>query len=379
MASMETLGNLQRSSVRPLRSVAKAPTATPPQKFSIADLKNGASFSAGGSSAAETQSTSAAAPTEANASSAVPQPTMRFSVADLKNGASFSAGGVPTDGTNILQSTEAAIPSSAPEKQSVFPARPEVSLRERYRTSAPAPTARQAQNSQLPLDEQIAKLGKIRQSAVEYEAVFVDQLVKQMRPSPMAKTAGSDTFSDIAEQPFRDHLSQAGGLGLADSIMGQIARQEGLEQTLQDNPEIMGPNWRPSISPNLMRHGAQGSLTSLAETETPEPLIDLRAKARPLFLDPEEESFIPQGVEETPTEHAPLGQRTVYGVSDPPVPLAKKMETNFDGGFGNRQTIDVEGQMRAETNNVASSAGKVGLMNEAEIAYLYNDASEAWT
>ncbi len=138
------------------------------------------------------------------------------------------------------------------------------SIREQYRGSGPAPSARRSQNSQLSPEEQVEKLGKIRKSAIEYESVFVDQLVKQMRQPSMAKTPGGDTFSDIAEQPFRDFLSQNGGLGLADTIVNQVARQEGLEQTLQQNPGIMGPNWRPSIPPNLMQKPA-GNLKMPAE------------------------------------------------------------------------------------------------------------------
>lgn len=131
-------------------------------------------------------------------------------------------------------------------------------IRDQYRGGAPAPSARRAQNSQLSKAEQVKKLGQIRKSAVEYESVFVDQLVKQMRQPSLAKTPGGDTLSDIAEQPFRDFLSQNGGIGLADTIVNQVARQEGLEQTLQENPGIMGPNWRPTVPPNLMKKPAGG-------------------------------------------------------------------------------------------------------------------------
>jgi Rod binding domain-containing protein len=134
----------------------------------------------------------------------------------------------------------------------------EQNLRQRYLTGRPAPSARRNQNSQLSPQEQTEKLKKIRKSAIEYDSVFVDQLVKQMRPKPVTETPGSETFSEIAEQPFRNFLSQAGGLGLADSIVGQVARQEGLEQTLQEHPEIMGPNWRPTVPSNLMKKPVLG-------------------------------------------------------------------------------------------------------------------------
>ena len=112
-------------------------------------------------------------------------------------------------------------------------------------------SARQSRAEGLPLHERLQKLAQIKKSATDYEALFVDQLVKLMRPSPLAPTPGGNILSELAEQPFRDYLSQAGGLGLANTIVAQIVRQEGLEQTLQEHPEVMGPSWRPSIPKNL--------------------------------------------------------------------------------------------------------------------------------
>ena len=124
----------------------------------------------------------------------------------------------------------------------------------------PRASAGQSRSAGLSLPERLQKLGQIRKSATEYEALFIDQLVKLMRPSPLAHVPGGDTFSELAEQPFRDHLSRAGGLGLANTIVGQIARQEGLEQTLLEHPEVMGPSWRPTIPKNL-RPRSYGGLT----------------------------------------------------------------------------------------------------------------------
>ena len=126
------------------------------------------------------------------------------------------------------------------------------SLRERETGShVPKASARQSRSAGLTLPERLKKLAQIKKSATDYEAIFIDQLVKQMRPSALAHLPGGDTFSEIAEQPFRDFLSQAGGLGLANTMVGQIVRQEGLEQTLQEHPEVMGPTWRPTIPRNL--------------------------------------------------------------------------------------------------------------------------------
>ena len=202
MAEINGLGNLSRNGVRPLRNVAKA---------------------------RETQN----------------QAAQRFSVDALKSGGEIDLSGLKNNGGHS--------PNEA-----------QPTVRQRYRGQGPAKKAAESHQSPLPLNEQIEQLSKIRKSAVEYESVLLDQFVKQMRQSPMAETPGGETFSDIAEQPFRDFLSQAGGLGLADHIVGQIARQEGLERTLNDYPEIMGPGWNPTIPPNLMKKPA-GNLETAPE------------------------------------------------------------------------------------------------------------------
>ncbi len=208
MSDLNAMGNLSRPGVRPLRSTARA--AAPAQVFSVEELKNGGTMTVGAGSPAA---------------------------------------------------------AAGPEGQS-----DERSLRERYAGGRSVRSSRRSINSQLPVEEQIKKLETMRKSAVEYEAFFVDHLVKQMRQSPLADMAGGETFSDIAEQPFREHLSQAGGLGLADTIVGQLARQEGLEQTLQEYPEIMGPKWRPSIPAELKK--SKGSLEMLP----PDKALSLKGK-----------------------------------------------------------------------------------------------------
>ena len=160
-----------------------------------------------------------------------------LSVEDLKNGGTLDLGGLLGESG---------------------PAGEERTLRQQAGgRPAPKASARQSRSAGLSLPERLQKLAQIKKSATEYEGLFVDQLVKLMRPSPLAHTPGGDTFSELAERPFRDFLSRAGGLGLAKTIVGQIARQEGLEQTLLEHPEVMGPSWRPTIPRNL---GAKSNL-----------------------------------------------------------------------------------------------------------------------
>jgi hypothetical protein len=47
-------------------------------------------------------------------------------------------------------------------------------------------------------------------------------------------------------------LTAAGGLGLSQTIVTQVAAQEGLGETLAEHPEIMGPRFRSRLAPNLM-------------------------------------------------------------------------------------------------------------------------------
>ena len=244
----------------------------------------------------------------------------RFSVEDLKNGGSLNLGGTLAGaGTAENEGRNSAEPT----------------IRQRYRGKGPAPSARRAQNSRLSPEEQVEKLSKIRKSAIEYEAVFVDHLVKQMRQSPLAKTPGGETFNDIAEQPFRDFLSQAGGLGLADSIVGQVARQEGLEETLAANPGIMGPNWQPKIPPNLMKKE-------------------------------------PRGLSMSPAGESPAEPETGKTIDSRPVGRAEKFsgpDLNAIPVIGPRPAAGPESGGKAQS-------GPAGQMGAEEAAWLYRDASE---
>ncbi|MDR1036775.1 MAG: hypothetical protein LBT40_09425 [Deltaproteobacteria bacterium] len=125
-------------------------------------------------------------------------------------------------------------------------------------------------------EERVAKLRKIRESAQEYEGLLMAEMIKQMRQKPMAKTPGSETLSEIAEKPFTAALTAAGGLGLADKIVEDVAAQEGLAATLADHPEVMGPNWRQRIAPSrLYKPVNLGGSEGGGEAETvPSPAAD---------------------------------------------------------------------------------------------------------
>ncbi|MDR2200118.1 MAG: hypothetical protein LBR53_11850 [Deltaproteobacteria bacterium] len=185
---------------------------------------------------------------------------MVFSVEEFRNGINIGS----PDGAGTK--TPGSDPLAEGEKTS-----PEDALPRPYRGRSAVPKSYLAARSGggLSEEQQIAKLQKIRESAQEYEGMLMNELIKSMRQNPLTKTPGSDTYSEIAEKPFTAALTAAGGLGLADRIVEDVARQEGLTETLERHPEIMGPNWNPKISPSRMYKPVN--------REDPEPTVFRRA------------------------------------------------------------------------------------------------------
>jgi Rod binding domain-containing protein len=104
----------------------------------------------------------------------------------------------------------------------------------------------------LSEEQKLGKLKQIKESAEEYEGFLIAEMIKSMRQSPFVKTPGGDTYSEIAEKPFTAALTAAGGLGLSQTIVNQVASQEGLADVLAARPEVMGPNWRQRLAPSQM-------------------------------------------------------------------------------------------------------------------------------
>lgn len=76
-----------------------------------------------------------------------------------------------------------------------------------------------------------AKLGDIRQQAVELEGVFLNTLVKQMMSG--VETEGmfgggqaEETWRSMQSEYLADQIAAAGGIGLADDIMRTLLAQQ---------------------------------------------------------------------------------------------------------------------------------------------------------
>jgi flagellar protein FlgJ len=95
-------------------------------------------------------------------------------------------------------------------------------------TASPAPAMSRAEERRL------------RESAREIEAVFVQQLLKTMRQAspggPLSGT-GQRVYQDMMDQELGRAIAKGGGLGLADMLVRDILRRQGAEK----NPSSEAP------------------------------------------------------------------------------------------------------------------------------------------
>ena len=84
-----------------------------------------------------------------------------------------------------------------------------------------------------------AQMGHMRQQAQELEGVFLNTLMKEMFSSLHTDSAsmgggfGEDTWRDMQAEQMANSVSEAGGIGLADAIMGDLLKiQEASQATI---------------------------------------------------------------------------------------------------------------------------------------------------
>ena len=74
-----------------------------------------------------------------------------------------------------------------------------------------------------------------RKAAEDFEAVFVAQMIQPMfegikTDGPFGGGNGEDVFRGLLIQEVGKQVSKAGGIGLSDSIYGQMLKMQGLKQ-----------------------------------------------------------------------------------------------------------------------------------------------------
>ena len=86
-----------------------------------------------------------------------------------------------------------------------------------------------------------AQLGHLKAQAQELEGIFLNTLMKQMfsslhtESSAMGGGFAEDTWRDMQAEQMADAVSRAGGVGLADAILGDMLK---LQEASQTNPII---------------------------------------------------------------------------------------------------------------------------------------------
>lgn len=77
-----------------------------------------------------------------------------------------------------------------------------------------------------PVDEQAAKLRKLEKAAGDFEAIFLNQLLKPLAKSVSGSSQGSqlggDVMMEVAVEKMAETLADKGGIGLADILIESL-------------------------------------------------------------------------------------------------------------------------------------------------------------
>ena len=82
-----------------------------------------------------------------------------------------------------------------------------------------------------------ASMGHLREQAQELEGIFLNTLMKEMFSSintdsdAMGGGSGEATWRDMQAEQMADAVSKAGGIGIADAIMGDLLKIQEASQT----------------------------------------------------------------------------------------------------------------------------------------------------
>ena len=74
---------------------------------------------------------------------------------------------------------------------------------------------------------------RLRHSAQEIEAVFVQQLIKMMRqasPGGVLTGTGQRMYQEMMDEELGKAIAKGGGLGLADMLVRDVLRRQGVQK-----------------------------------------------------------------------------------------------------------------------------------------------------
>jgi Rod binding domain-containing protein len=88
-----------------------------------------------------------------------------------------------------------------------------------------------AQGKALPSAPKNANLTKIRETAEEFEAVFLSQMMKPMfegihAPEPFGGGQAEDMWQSLMVDEYGKAIAKSGGIGIADAVMAEMLRAQ---------------------------------------------------------------------------------------------------------------------------------------------------------
>ncbi|MGA1196600.1 MAG: rod-binding protein [Candidatus Latescibacterota bacterium] len=110
---------------------------------------------------------------------------------------------------------------------------------------------------------------ELREAAKQFEAVFMSQLLKQMRSTVHKEEmfhggAGEDIFTEMLDEKFAEKMSVR-GTGIADMLYRQLSRQFGIGETETDNLPM------PTGSGGLLQQKLQ-DMQQQIQNQEPQPM-----------------------------------------------------------------------------------------------------------
>ncbi|HUX08565.1 MAG TPA: peptidoglycan DD-metalloendopeptidase family protein [Acidobacteriota bacterium] len=134
-------------------------------------------------------------------------------------------------------------------------------------------------------EERIAERAELRQAAQDFEAMFINLLLREMWPDQeeegmFGKSTASEFYRDMFNTELSNEMSRSGQLGLAEMLERQVAGMLGLEE--EDDGFIPGKVLGRAL-PQPVRRGAERVYQAVEQVAT---------KAAERFLRPLTEGWI---------------------------------------------------------------------------------------
>lgn len=88
-----------------------------------------------------------------------------------------------------------------------------------------------ASSRALPTAPKGASLDKLRETAQDFEAVFLSQMMKPMfeglsAEGPFGGGPGEDMWRSLMVDEYGKSIAKSGGIGIADAVMGEMLRMQ---------------------------------------------------------------------------------------------------------------------------------------------------------